>query len=106
MLYDLRETIVRAWQPWRDLATAPTGRLRSEAAQGRPPSRTLLAGYEFVERLTRQYEKPEFGLTSTVIDGEPVAVRERHVYTKPFAELIHFARDGGHDDPRVLVLPP
>ncbi len=44
-----------------------------------PYGRTVSAACELFERTTRRYEKPEFGLTSTVVDGERVAVTERIV---------------------------
>jgi len=106
MLYDLRETVFRAWEPWRELAASTATALRTEDAEVGTPRRSLLATLEFAERMSRNYEKPAFGLDSTIVDGEEVAVRERHVYSKPFATLIHFERDVASSDPRVLLLPP
>lgn len=107
MLYDLRDAILRAWEPLRAVAEDGARQLR----EGDPPlddevRRRLLAGYEFAERMTRDYQKPVFGLTSTVIDGEPVAVSEGYVYAKPFAGLLHFERETSSHDPRVLLVPP
>ncbi len=68
--------------------------------------RTLAAGAELVERTTRKYDKPEFGLDHTVIDGVEVAVHEVVVYDKPFCNLLHFQRQTDRRDPRVLVVAP
>ena len=71
--------------------------------------RTIAAGAELLERLTRQYEKPEFGLTHTVVDGKKVEVVEEILGEKPFCRLIHFARDVSHKrprDPQILVVAP
>jgi len=106
MLYDLRETVFRAWEPWRELAASTATALRAEDAEVGTPRRNLLATLEFAERMTRDYAKPEFGLHSTIVDGEEVAVRERPVYSRPFATLLHFECDVAHRDPRVLLLPP
>ncbi len=106
MLYDLRETVLRAWEPWREVAATTAAALRSEDTEVGTPARALLASLEFSERMSRAYVKPEFGLTSTIVDGDEVAVRERPVYSKPFVTLIHFERDVTQSDPRVLVLPP
>src|SRR5438094_23656 len=41
-----------------------------------PFGRAVATASELLERATRRYPKPPFGLTSTVIGGRPVAVRE------------------------------
>lgn len=56
--------------------------------------RNIAASAELFERLTRRYGKPAFGLTTTVIDGKTVPVREEIVWERPFCGLIHFERQG------------
>lgn len=70
--------------------------------------RSIAAGAELVERTTRRYRKPEFGLTSTRVDGVEVAVHEETVAETPFCTLRRFRRQGAEDrqDPRVLVVAP
>jgi poly(3-hydroxybutyrate) depolymerase len=70
--------------------------------------RAVAAGAELIERTTRRYAKPEFGLETTVVDGETVPVHEVVVYDKPFCELLHFQRKTAtaRRDPRVLVVAP
>lgn len=43
--------------------------------------RSLDAGFEVFERLTRRYGKPEFGISSTDIDGKAVDVVEEVVWS-------------------------
>jgi poly(3-hydroxybutyrate) depolymerase len=50
--------------------------------------------------------KPDFGLTSTVIDGRKVAVREEIVLRKPFGQLKRFVREGVEGGPRLLIVAP
>lgn len=62
------------------------------------------------ERTTRRYEKPSFGLDSTIVDGETVAVTEEVVWQRPFCRLVHFKRAIEPSRPRrtpkvVLVAP-
>lgn len=68
------------------------------------------ASLELFERSTRRYGKPEFGLTSTTVDGATVAVREDIVWHAPFCNLIHFKRNicdaRAARDPRVLIVAP
>jgi poly(3-hydroxybutyrate) depolymerase len=105
MLYQLRESMHQIWAPWRDLAGAAAATSRN----GHTPTeieRSLLAGYELFERITRRYEKPAFNLSQTMIWNEPVAVVEEIRHEKPFGNLVHFRREGEFDDPRVLIVPP
>jgi poly(3-hydroxybutyrate) depolymerase len=78
------------------------GPLGSATALGR----SFAATGELVERATRRFAKPPFGLDATVIDGAPVAVREEIALATPFCALTRFARDTARVDPRVLVIAP
>jgi poly(3-hydroxybutyrate) depolymerase len=71
--------------------------------------RSLDAGFEVFERLTRRYGKPQFEMPSTVVDGQSVAVSEEIVWAQPFCNLLHFKRDlpvGHAADPKVLLVAP
>ncbi|GEO86581.1 MULTISPECIES: polyhydroxyalkanoate depolymerase [Alphaproteobacteria] len=111
MFYQLYEMNHAAMAPFR--ATADAMRL----AYSNPLNplthtvmgRTLAAGFEVFERVTRRYGKPEFGLATTTVDGQTVAVREEIVWQKPFCNLIHFNRDlpaGSAPGPRILIVAP
>lgn len=54
--------------------------------------RSLDAGFEVFERLTRRYIKPEFGLATTTVDDRTVAVTEEIIWSRPFCNLVHFKR--------------
>ncbi|QQS02250.1 MAG: polyhydroxyalkanoate depolymerase [Austwickia sp.] len=62
------------------------------------------ANVTLMEKLARDYEKPEFGLNFTTIDGHKVEVVEEVVVAKPFCNLIHFKRDTERNDPIVLIV--
>ena len=62
------------------------------------------ANVTLMEKLSRDYEKPEFGLNFTTIDGHKVEVVEKIVSEKPFCNLIHFERDTQRNDPKVLIV--
>ena len=72
--------------------------------------KSVAAGAEIVSRLTRNYGKPAFGLSTTLVDGREVAVNEEIVLRKPFCQLIRFHRDlrglPPRNDPRVLLVAP
>jgi poly(3-hydroxybutyrate) depolymerase len=72
--------------------------------------RQAAAALEVFERTTRRYDKPEFGLSSTTVDGVRTAVHEEVVWRHPFCRLIHFRRDLPAErsalDPRLLLVAP
>jgi poly(3-hydroxybutyrate) depolymerase len=71
-----------------------------------PFGRSMAAGAELFERLTRRYGKPAFDLPNTFIDGREVPVTEEIVWQRPFCQVIRFARDSGRNDPRLLIVAP
>ncbi len=68
--------------------------------------RTMAAGAELLERTTRRYAKPRFGLQTTLVAGREVAVHEEVVADTPFCRLLHFRRDTAARQPRVLLVAP
>jgi poly(3-hydroxybutyrate) depolymerase len=68
--------------------------------------RTVAAGAEVFERLTRKFGRPVFDLPTTIIDGKTVAITEEDVIQKPFCHLLHFKRATSRRDPKVLVVAP
>ncbi len=117
MLYHVYElnhaalTPLRAATQWsQTLLRSPLNPL-SQTLTGR----TLTAALDVFESATRRYGKPEFGLTHTRINGQPIAVTMRRVWQKPFCTLQHFQRDPAalaklrgapHKDPKVLIVAP
>ena len=69
----------------------------------------VAAACEFVERKTRRYERPEFNLPTTTVDGVQVKVTEVDVIEKPFGNMVHFKRDLPENrdaDPNLLLIAP
>lgn len=75
-----------------------------------PMSRQIAAGYELIHRLGKEYEKPEWGLDHTEVDGQRVAVQTQRALTRPFCNLLHFQREAKpaaiKGSPRVLLVAP
>ena len=75
-----------------------------------PIARQMAAGYELVHRLGKKYEKPEWQLPFTEINGKSVAVNEETVHQLPFCNLVYFKRDVPEKtrstDPKLLVVAP
>jgi len=68
--------------------------------------RAVAAGAELIERTTRRFSKPEFGLHTTTINDRSVEVVEEVTKIKPFCRLLHFQRLTPHSDPRILLVAP
>ena len=108
MLYHLYDWHHAAWEPMRLFVQAGQ-RLFSHPAlpfSYTGMGRTAAAVCEMVERGTRRYAKPEFGLERTTIDGREVAVVEEDVLKKTFCTLKHFRRATRRRDPRLLIVAP
>ena len=108
MIYELHEMQHAATAPLRywaetsqQLFTNPFSPLAYLPQSGR-----VAAGSELLARVARRYEKPEFGLGHTVIDGEAVAVSEEIVSVKPFCRLLRFKRATTWNHPKVLLVAP
>src|SRR5215204_4617047 len=70
--------------------------------------RSVTAACELFERTTRRYQKPTFGLSSTVIDGKAVRINEEVVWAWPFCNLLHFRKEllQPEPEPRLLIVAP
>jgi poly(3-hydroxybutyrate) depolymerase len=68
--------------------------------------KSVAASAEIMARLTQNYGKPAFGLKTTEIGNEIVAVNEEILLRKPFCQLLRFHRDTARRDPKVLVVAP
>ncbi len=77
-----------------------------------PFAQRIAAGYELLYRLGKDYEKPEFQIESTEINGKTVGIVEKIAETKPFCRLIHFRKDldskqyAALKQPTVLLVAP
>ena len=68
--------------------------------------KSVAASAEIVARLTQNYGKPAFGLKTTQVENQTVAVNEEILLRKPFCQLLHFRRDTTAKHPKVLVVAP
>ncbi|HYC01658.1 MAG TPA: polyhydroxyalkanoate depolymerase [Azospirillaceae bacterium] len=108
MLYQLYDLQHAALTPLRLFAEATQATFQNPfvPASYTTVGRAVAAGAEIIERTTRRWGKPEFGLPKTVINGREVAVNERIALRKPFGNLLHFERETPHADPKVLLVAP
>ncbi|WP_341704596.1 polyhydroxyalkanoate depolymerase [Ferrovibrio sp.] len=110
MLYQLYELQHAALQPVRAFTEAQAQALKLPylPMNYTAAARTMAAGLELFNNITRRYPKPEFGLATTKVDGETRKVTERIVLRYPFCQIIRFEREGCEErrDPKLLIVAP
>jgi poly(3-hydroxybutyrate) depolymerase len=116
MLYQLYETHRALLSPFSEFASA-SAKLYSHPLSPfthTPLAHRISAGLDLMHRLSKEYEKPEFGITSVQVDGVDVAVQEQVAIEKPFCRLLRFKRFTDDqavlaqlkEQPTVLVVAP
>ncbi len=116
MLYHLYETQRAMMAPFSEFASA-TAKLYDHPLSPfahMPMSQRVSAGFDLVHRLSKEYEKPQFNITSAFVNGIEVAVQEQVAIEKPFCRLLRFKRFTDNLDalsvmknqPTVLVVSP
>ena len=109
MLYELNAQYMKMVSPWHHVANCTRQIISSDLNPfaNTPFYRTASASLELFERLTTSYEEPEWGLDSTIINDQTVAIAEQVVYQKSFCKLLHFRRlTDQPNQPRVLIIAP
>src|SRR5262249_44922089 len=70
--------------------------------------KSIAAAAELFERSTRRYGRPEWGISSTVVGGERVAIRIAEMWERPFCRLLRFERAFEHaphrPQPKMLIV--
>ena len=116
MLYQFYETQRALLSPFAEFASA-TSKLYNHPLSPfahTPGAQRVSAGLDLMHRLSKEYEKPEFGIVSVKVDGVDVAVQQQVAIEKPFCRLLRFKRFTDDldvltrikDQPTVLVVAP
>ena len=102
MLYQLYESQRSMMEPFSDLAGAAAKVFSNPLSiVGQTPyAQRLSAGFDLMNRLGRDYEKPEFGIRTVDAQDVAIAIHERVEINLPFCELRRFKRFT--DDPATL----
>ncbi len=94
MLYQVYEAQRALMSPFSEFASA-SAKLYSHPlspfAQA-PLAQRVSAGFDLVHRLAKEYEKPQFEITTASVGGVQVAVQEHVAVNKPFCRLVQFKR--------------
>lgn len=75
--------------------------------------RTAAATFSMIERLTRNYGRPDFGIEESEVEGVKVKIKEQIIVDKPFCRLVHFGKikprgqkKGFKAQPPLLIVAP
>ena len=94
MLYQLYESQRALLSPFAEFASA-TSKLYNHPLSPfahTPGAQRVSAGLDLMHRLSKDYEKPEFGINSVKVNGVDVAVQQQVTIDKPFCRLLRFKR--------------
>ena len=116
MLYQLYESQRALLSPFSEFASA-SAKLYSHPLSPfthTPLAHRVSAGLDLMHRLSKEYEKPEFNITTVQVQGTDVAVQEQVAIEKPFCRLLRFKRftddlpllSTMKEQPTVLVVAP
>jgi len=108
MLYHTYEMTHAALAPMRQMARFSREALSNSAnpLAASYGARVGAASLDMFIKATKRYDKPEFGLDSTVVDGVDVAITEEVALRLPFCNLLHFKRETKADAPKLLIVAP
>ncbi len=116
MLYTLHEAAYYAATPMRAAARLTRDWWSSplNPARNSTLGRSLSAGADLYENVTRRYGKPDWHIDEIQVNGHPVRVRQTVVWESPWCRLVQFDRDMADMrhagklqlDPAVLIVAP
>jgi polyhydroxyalkanoate depolymerase len=71
-----------------------------------PAIKNLTAAYELIARAGLTHVRPPYGIETVMVGNEELPVTEETAHATPFGTLLHFAKDVGAAQPRVLLVAP
>ncbi len=108
MLYDAYQAQQDFLAPWRAGADLIKAAL-SDTALGPAANywfRSIGAGAEIFSRAQMLHERPAFEIAEVMVAGKNQKVTEEVALEMPFGNLLHFRKESGKDQPRVLLAAP
>jgi poly(3-hydroxybutyrate) depolymerase len=101
--YQAHSDIMVPVRTWAGMAVQAFGPLNGFSP---PALKNLTAAYELIARAGLTHARPPFGIETTLVGNEEVAVSEEAVHATPFGTLLHFKKDIAATQPRVLLVAP
>ena len=108
MLYDAYQAQADFLSPSRAIANLT--RAMFDHPQLGPGGNMFFRGFsaatELFARAGLSHERPGYDIESATVDGSDVLVHEESVLETPFARLLHFRKETGGVQPKVLIVAP
>lgn len=106
-LFDLYDSSAYMIEPMRRVAETVREIFHHDPTLTQYGAGRLVCGMaDMFERSTRYAKKPEFNINFVQICDEMIKVYQTAVVKKPFADLLHFTKEGQKDEPKVLIIAP
>jgi poly(3-hydroxybutyrate) depolymerase len=105
MLYDYYQIVMDAVDPARAFAATAAGALNGWGETFLNAAWTA-AGLESFSLFGFTHARPDFGVAEIEARGRTWPVSESVAAETPFCRLTHFLREGGENDPKVLLVAP
>jgi len=118
MLYSTYQAQHTMLEPWRVMAQGMSDWITRVLPEGPPQSsleellvgsvftRQAAAAGEVFSRLKLTHSRPPFEIPSVMSQGREYAITEDKVMSTPFGTLLRFRKEGGPEQPRVLLVAP
>jgi poly(3-hydroxybutyrate) depolymerase len=118
MLYSTYQAQHTMLEPWRVMAQGMSDWINRVLPEGPPQSsfeellvgsvftRQAAAAGEVFSRLKLTHSRPPFEIPSVMSLGREYAITEEKVMSTPFGTLLRFRKEGGPEQPRVLLVAP
>ncbi|WP_111430075.1 polyhydroxyalkanoate depolymerase [Rhodobacteraceae bacterium DSL-40] len=106
MLYQAYQLQDDLMAPFRLMASSLSNGAAPEWMKSLPGKSHINASLEMLARFKLSHERPSFGIPSVMVGNRDVPVTEEVVLSKPFGNLLHFAKDIDTPQPKILVVAP
>ncbi|WP_024518211.1 polyhydroxyalkanoate depolymerase [Bradyrhizobium sp. Tv2a-2] len=112
MLYQAFQNQMDMTEPWRTGAANALKYLNLVPQNLVPQGRSdrvvsrLSAALELVTRARLTYTRPPYGIDSVRVGNRDLRVSEEIAYATPFGSLLHFRKEDGPEQPRLLLVAP
>src|SRR5207237_8460658 len=66
----------------------------------------LAAALELISRSALTYSRPDYGIGTVTVGNRELAVSEAVTYATPIGSLLHFRKEDGPEQPKLLLVAP
>lgn len=107
LLYQAFQNHMDLTEPWR-AGAASAARLLNLAPKGVPDRLfgRLAAAFELISRSALTYARPAYGIETAMVGNRELPVIDEVAYATPLGSRLHFRKEGGPEQPRLLLVAP